>query len=322
MRQLLLSAVAVLVLGGVGEAGENQLAQPYSPPQQVITPPTIIFPGNPTSLAQLEEEVETLEAHRDTKKAFVKAAEVGVRAAELNLQRMQTVVSRGAASKEEVDRAGIDVEAAKAQVEIRMAEMKEVEVKIKYAKKRLEDAKSGPRPLIPQPVPNPPKLIEPPKFGPQPKPIEPPKLADPPKIPDPPKLEVKPVDPKRLLSFGDDMRHPALTNDRMYRETMPMGEDREKLVAQILKNKIIIEKLTKDVLTVKEDLVHEVLEADKRKTELDANNVEAKGTALQEAVVKAEGKVKQAIEQVRKVMWKLNATKLSTAIMEHYLEEK
>ncbi len=201
MRQLLFSAVIMLVLGGVGEAGENQLAQPYSPPQQVITPPTIIFPGNPTSRAQLEEELETLEAHRDTKKAFVKAAEVGVRAAELNLQRMQTVVSRGAASKEEVDRATIDVEAAKAQLEIRMAEMKEVEVKIKYAKKRLEDAKSGPKHLHPQPAPTPPKLVEPPKIGVPPKPIDPPKLADPPKLPDPPKLEAppKPADPKKPL---------------------------------------------------------------------------------------------------------------------------
>jgi hypothetical protein len=142
----------------------------------------VIFPSSPAMIPRLEEEVEMLEAQRDTKKAYVKAAEVGVRAAELNMERILRVVTSGAASKEESDRAKIEVEAAKAQVEIRVAELKEIEVKIKHSRKRLEEAKSsGPRPIHP-PVPvNPPKLIEPPKLEPIPRPKDPPKLVDPPK---------------------------------------------------------------------------------------------------------------------------------------------
>ena len=48
----------------------------------------------------------------------------------------------------ELGKAEADFEMAKAQVDIRAAELKEVEVKIKHAKKRLDDAKlGGVRPL-------------------------------------------------------------------------------------------------------------------------------------------------------------------------------
>jgi outer membrane protein TolC len=101
----------------------------------------------------------------------------------LNLQRIQTIVDRGAASKDEVDRASVELEAAKAQVEIKLAEMKEVEVRIKFAKKKLEEAKNnGPRPINPLVPPNPPKFTDPPKLEAIPKPKDPPKVADPPKL--------------------------------------------------------------------------------------------------------------------------------------------
>jgi hypothetical protein len=197
MKQLLLSAVVMLVLAGMCATAEaQQLAQAVPvPPQQVISPPPVVFPGNHPSISRMEEELESLEAHRDTKKAYVKATEVGVRAAQVNLERIKKIALQGAVSNEEVDRAVVEVEAARAQVEIRMAEMKEVEVKIKYARKRLEEAKSGPKPF------NPPKPGDPPKFGPIPKPLDPPKLADPPKFPDPPKIPdpLKLVDPKKPI---------------------------------------------------------------------------------------------------------------------------
>jgi multidrug resistance efflux pump len=96
-------------------------------------------------MAQLEEEFETLEAHRDVKKAIVRAAEVAVRAAKASYE----LIAKGptAYPQQEVDKAKFSLEAAEAQLEIRVAEMKEVEVKIKHARKRLEDAKAaGARP--------------------------------------------------------------------------------------------------------------------------------------------------------------------------------
>ena len=112
-----------------------------------------------TRLASMEEEVETLEAHRDTKKAIVRAAEVAVKSAEVNFE----LISKAGVNiaQQELLKAKLEVEAAKAQLDIRMAETKEVEVKIKYAKKRLEDAKAaGVRPA--------------PSFRTDPKPVDPP----------------------------------------------------------------------------------------------------------------------------------------------------
>lgn len=91
-------------------------------------------------LGQYEEEFETLEAHRDVRKAIVRAAEVSVKAADMGFERISKV---NAASREEVDKAKLEVEAARAQLEIRIAEMKEVEVKIKHAKKRVDEAKAA-----------------------------------------------------------------------------------------------------------------------------------------------------------------------------------
>jgi hypothetical protein len=194
--RLLLRAVGTLVLWGLSVAvADNQPPQPVPPqpipPQPVplqpapdqpalIQPnlPMVMIPGNPAMIPRLEEEVETLEAQRDTKKAYVRAAEVGVRASEVGLERMLRLVTNGAASKEELEKYKLEIEAAKALVEIRIAEMKEVEVKIKHAKKRLEEAKAGPRPLHAFP-PNPPRPVEVPKLEAPPKPKDPPKQADP-----------------------------------------------------------------------------------------------------------------------------------------------
>ena len=103
---------------------------------------------SPARMAQLEEEYESLEASRDVKKAHVKVAEIGVRVAEAGLDRVARHFANKVVSKEEVEKAQLEVDLAKAQLEIRLAEVKEVEVKVKYAKKRLDDAKlGGVRPL-------------------------------------------------------------------------------------------------------------------------------------------------------------------------------
>jgi hypothetical protein len=138
--------------GGGGKGGQPGAGQPGQPGNPWGTVTTRVTPAK---MALMEEECETLEAARDVKKAYVHAAEVTVRGAEVNLDLISS--KPNIAPQSEVMKAKLDVEAAKAQLEIRMAEMKEVEVKIKFAKKRLDDAKvnavrPAPTKIDPKPV--------------------------------------------------------------------------------------------------------------------------------------------------------------------------
>jgi hypothetical protein len=154
MRAFLL-AMGALVLGKVCIAlAANQPGQPKMVP----------LPPRESATSRLEEEVEVLEAQRDIKKAYVKAAEIGVKAAHVGLDKISRIVASGAVGKEDADRAKLEVEMAEAQLEIRVAEMKEVEVKIKHTKKRLDEAKAPPPGFRPPGGQNsPPKPPEPPK---------------------------------------------------------------------------------------------------------------------------------------------------------------
>jgi len=144
--------------GGKGAKGDN----PFGTAATRVTA---------LKMVTLEEEFETIEAHRDVRKAFVKAAEVTVKIAQVGADRLARVAGTGVASKEEVEKAKLEVEAAMAQLEIRIAEMKEIEVKVKFAKKRLEEAKAvGVRPVVnpvvrppvdPIPPPAPPADVDP-----------------------------------------------------------------------------------------------------------------------------------------------------------------
>ena len=92
-------------------------------------------------IPQYEEELELTEAQRDIRKAHVRAAEVAVKAAETQF----ALLDRSGNNVPQIERtkARLEVDAAQAQLEIKIAEMKEVEVRIKYSKKRLEDAKAS-----------------------------------------------------------------------------------------------------------------------------------------------------------------------------------
>lgn len=168
---MIAATACVLVAGLVATAEDVKPAAPVQPALPKAIQPKAVQPVQPLpirpiavtalKMAQLEEDFETVEAHRDVKKAHVKAAEVGVRVAEINLDRLSRLASSNAVAKEEVEKAKLDVDLAKAQVEIRMAELKESEVKVKHAKKRLDDAKLGgvrPPPII-RPVE--PKAVDP-----------------------------------------------------------------------------------------------------------------------------------------------------------------
>ena len=126
-------------------------AQPKVVQVQPIQPGTTVVRVTPARMATLEEEFETLEAHRDVKRAYVRAAEVALKGAETNLELMN---KPNVIPVTELMKAKLELEAAKAQLDIRMAELKEVEVKVKHAKKRLDDAKAAPpAPVRPNPLP-------------------------------------------------------------------------------------------------------------------------------------------------------------------------
>jgi multidrug resistance efflux pump len=166
MKQYLASAVAyLLVVATVAAAQDAKPAQPAQPKAVQIQPAQPGFTRvTAAKMATLEEDFETLEAHRDVKKAIVKAAEVAVKGAENTYER----IAKGpnAFPVQEVDKAKFELEMAKAQLEIRAAELKEVEVRVKHAKKRLDEAKAvgvrpqpGIRPVNPKAVDPPPPLV-------------------------------------------------------------------------------------------------------------------------------------------------------------------
>jgi hypothetical protein len=155
MSKFLFAAAAVGLI--VAAAATAQNATPQQPPaerpvaqaaplkvgQLPAAQAMRMSPVTAARLAVLEEELETLEAQRDVQKARIKAAEVAVKAAEMGTERVRILVPRGSATREEVERSALAGEAAKAQLDIQQAELHVFEVKIKYAKKRLDEAKAA-----------------------------------------------------------------------------------------------------------------------------------------------------------------------------------
>jgi hypothetical protein len=83
---------------------------------------------------------------------------IGLEAAKVNAELTLQAFKQGAATQTDAERAKLDVASAESLVDIRKCELNEVEVKLKFASKRLEEAKAAPaaRPGVrpaPQPVP-------------------------------------------------------------------------------------------------------------------------------------------------------------------------
>jgi hypothetical protein len=155
MQRILFAATAFVLTGTlVAVADDLKPVQPPAAQPKVVQPWGIALSAR---ILQLEEDFETAEAHRDVKKAYVKAAEVAVEAAKVRYDLIAKATAAGG-SVTEVTTAKFELEAAKAHLEIRMAELKEAEVKVKFAKKRLDNVKGdGVRPAQPKggaPAPN------------------------------------------------------------------------------------------------------------------------------------------------------------------------
>lgn len=171
MRHFLFAA-ALLLTGAMVAKADDPKPAPVAPlavqPNPGRPVPLPLRPFGPARILQLEEEVESLEANIEVKKTQIKAAEIGVQLAEVNLKRHLELFKSAAIPEDVVQKAKLEVGAAKVQVELRQAELKEVVVRLKYAKKRLENAKAADSPPAPGGRPIEPKLIEP---KPEPKPI-------------------------------------------------------------------------------------------------------------------------------------------------------
>jgi hypothetical protein len=180
MKALLFAAVACALITAAVVTAQNQPAPrpvPAAQPPAVPAVPALPKAAQPAQprplpvsaavMLNYEENVELYEAQRDARKAYVRAAEVAVKSAELNYANLDKIAKAGQISREELEKGKLEVEAAKAHLEIRMAELKEIEVKLKYAKKRLDDAKAaGVRTPANNPFrTDPPKQVDPPPPG-------------------------------------------------------------------------------------------------------------------------------------------------------------
>jgi hypothetical protein len=109
-------------------------------PKVIEIPPKGAAATAPEAALRLREEVELIEAQLETKKVYVKAAEVAVAAAERELN----LIAQTPAARESVEKAKGALEAAKAQLDVRKAEANEVAVKLKHAKRRAGAAATPP----------------------------------------------------------------------------------------------------------------------------------------------------------------------------------
>jgi beta-lactamase regulating signal transducer with metallopeptidase domain len=133
--------------GGPASAPRSTLGSPGAPPGATpsglgmgsMMPPGMPRAASPAEVQQLRDEVELLEAQRETKRAQLEAAVVTLRGAQRQLDSITPLHKSGAASEGDLLSVRTQVETAQAQVEVRKAELKEHEVKLTQAKRRLPD---------------------------------------------------------------------------------------------------------------------------------------------------------------------------------------
>ena len=80
------------------------------------------------------EPAEVLAAQLDTKRAYARAAEVALAAAQKKLERAEKLRAAGTSTAEELEQAKAEFDAAAAQHDIRKAEARETEVRLKLTK--------------------------------------------------------------------------------------------------------------------------------------------------------------------------------------------
>jgi multidrug resistance efflux pump len=131
------TALAIPFLAATSAAAQPKIIE--IPPKGAAAAPT-------EAVLRLREEVELIEAQLETKKAYVKAAEVAVTAAEREYNLTAQAAGGGGTTVAAVEKAKSVLEAAKGQLDIRKAEANEVAVKLKHAKRRADAVAKPPAP--------------------------------------------------------------------------------------------------------------------------------------------------------------------------------
>lgn len=110
-----------------------------------------IPPGQVEEIAKrLKEDVELMEAQRDIKREYVKAAEVQLDVAKRKLALVERAGNQVSAQEKADALAAVDL--GSAQLRVRNAELKEADLRVTHAKRRVD---SGVFPLVLTPVPAP-----------------------------------------------------------------------------------------------------------------------------------------------------------------------
>lgn len=118
--------------------------QPLPTPSRTDPRPTTPAPAASNHFSpgedveRLRDEVELLAAQLPTRRAAVRIAKNALVRAEEQVSSAQGMVKKGFASAAEVRKAELDVEDARAQLEMREAELREHELRIAQAKRRLD----------------------------------------------------------------------------------------------------------------------------------------------------------------------------------------
>jgi hypothetical protein len=152
-------ACALILFGGLLAADEPKEPRPGVKPIQPEQPAQpnagrpnpFTRPVTPALMMTLEENVELLEAQIETKRAYVKAAEDAFHAAKMR----DTLLNKAKGGVNELERfnASAEMSSAIALMQIRKCELKELDVRLKYAVKRLHEAKAAPVRPVPEPRP-------------------------------------------------------------------------------------------------------------------------------------------------------------------------
>ncbi len=142
MRRFLLAATLFALIGmtsALADDPRSRVTQPVQPKQIPQDLPSTRI----TTSTSLEEELELLQAQRETRKGYLKAAEMTLKTSQVKLDELKEITPAFTDNPgESIKRLKLELEAAKGLFEARAGELKEVEVKIKFAKKRVEEAKA------------------------------------------------------------------------------------------------------------------------------------------------------------------------------------
>jgi Skp family chaperone for outer membrane proteins len=134
MKRFQFAAILFLFIGMIAATAEDGTPPRVKAGEPKALPADVAATGA-NAVTDLKEDLEILEAQRQVKAGYCKAAEVARKQTELKLGEQKNAAE---VDDKELAKARHELEAAQALCEIRAGELKEVELKIKFARQKLE----------------------------------------------------------------------------------------------------------------------------------------------------------------------------------------